>query len=111
MKPFLSFIVLATIAISSVLSCQQEPEEIRVISISLSENTLELKVGDEAGIEATIFPDNATNKKISWSSSNESVATVGPDGIVEAVSTGTAFITAMSEDSGVSAKCEITVKD
>ena len=111
MKPFLSFIVLATIAISSVLSCQQEPEEIRVISISLSENTLELKVGDEAGIEATIFPDNATNKKISWSSSNESVATVGPDGIVEAVSTGTAFITARSEDSGVSAKCEITVKD
>ena len=111
MKPFLSFIVLATIAISSVLSCQQEPAEIRVASISLSKSTLELTVGDQASLDATISPDNATNKKISWSSSKESVATVTPDGIVDAVSAGTAFITARSEDSGVSAKCEITVKD
>ena len=111
MKPFLSFIVLATIAISSVLSCQQEPEEIRVISISLSESTLELKVGDEAWIEATIFPDNATNKKISWSSSNESVATVGPDGVVEAVSAGTSIITAWSEDQGMTASCIVTVPE
>ncbi|MDD6976237.1 MAG: Ig-like domain-containing protein [Bacteroidales bacterium] len=111
MKPFLSFIVLATIAISSVLSCQQEPEEIRVSSISLSKSTLELTVGDQVSLDATISPDNATNKKISWSSSKESVATITPDGIVEAVSAGTAFITARSEDSGVNAKCEITVKE
>ena len=111
MKPFLSFIVLATISISSVLSCQQEPEEIRVISISLSESTLELKVGDEARIEATIFPDNATNKRIRWSSSNESVATVGPDGVVEAVSSGTSIITATSEDQGKTASCIVTVPE
>ena len=111
MKPFLSFIVLATIAISSVFSCQQEPEEIRVASISLSKSTLELTVGGQASLDATISPDNATNKKIRWSSSKESVATVTPDGIVEAVSAGTAFITATSDDSGVNAKCEITVKD
>ena len=111
MKPFLSFIVLATIAISSVLSCQQEPEEIQVISISLSKSALELTVGDQASLDATISPDNATNKKIIWSSSKESVATVTPDGIIDAVSAGTAFITARSEVSGVSAKCEITVKD
>ena len=111
MKPFLSFIVLATIAISSVLSCQQEPEEIRVSSISLSKSTLELTVGDQVSLDATISPDNATNKKIRWSSSKESVATVTPEGIVEAVSVGTSFITATSEDSGVNAKCEITVKE
>ena len=111
MKRLLYFIALATIAISSVLSCQQEPAEIRVASISLSKSTLELTVGDQASLDATISPDNATNKKISWSSSKESVTTVTPDGIVEAVSAGTAFITARSEDSGVSAKCEITVKD
>ena len=111
MKPFLSFIVLATIAISSVLSCQQEPAEIRVASISLSKSTLELTVGDQASLDATISPANATYKKIRWSSSKESVATVTPDGIVEAVSAGTAFITATSEDSGVNAKCEITVKE
>ena len=112
------FIVLAIIAISSVLSCQQEleeirqePEEIRVGSISLSKSIFELTVGDQASLDVTISPDNATNKKISWSSSKESVATVTPEGIVDAVSAGTAFITATSEDSGVNAKCEITVKE
>ena len=111
MKRFLSVVVLITITISSVLSCQQGPEEIRVSSISLSKSTLELTVGDQASLDATISPDNATNKKISWSSSKESVATVTPDGIVEAVSAGNAFIMAWSEDRGLSAKCEITVKE
>ena len=102
---------MVAIAIPLVISCKQEPEEIRVSSISLSKSTLELTVGDQASLDATISPDNATNKKISWSSSKESVATVTPDGIVEAISAGTAFITARSEDSGVNAKCEITVKE
>ena len=111
MKRLLPFIVLAAVAVLSVFSCQLEPAEIRVSSISLSKSALELTVGDQASLDATISPDNATNKKISWSSSKESVATVTPDGIVEAVSAGTAFITASSEDSGVNAKCEITVKE
>ena len=111
MKRLLPFIALAAIAVLSVFSCQQEPEEIRVGSISLSKSTLELTVGDQASLDATISPDNATNKKIRWSSSKESVATVTPEGIVEAVSVGTSFITATSEDSGVNAKCEITVKE
>ena len=102
---------MVAIAIPLVISCKQEPEEISVSSISLSKSTLELTVGDQASLDATISPDNATNKKIRWSSSKESVATVTPDGIVEAVSVGTAFITARSEDSGVNAKCEITVKE
>lgn len=111
MKRLLPFIALAAIAVLSVFSCQQEPEEIRVGSISLSKSTLELTVEEQASLDATISPDNATNKKIRWSSSKESVATVTPEGIVEAVSVGTAFITATSEDSGVNAKCEITVKE
>ena len=109
MKRVLPFIALVAVTVLSVFSCQQEPEEIRVSSISLSKSTLELTVGDQASLDATISPDNATNKKIRWSSSKESVATVTPDGIVDAVSAGTAFITARSEDSGVNAKCEITV--
>ena len=102
---------MAAVSALSLFSCQQEPAEIRVSSISLTKSTLELTVGDQASLDATISPDNATNKKIRWSSSKESVATVTPDGIVEAISAGTAFITARSEDSGVNAKCEITVKE
>ena len=111
MKRILPFIVLAAVSALSLFSCQQEPAEIRVSSISLTKSTLELTVGDQASLDATISPDNATNKKIRWSSSKESVATVTPEGIVEAVSVGTSFITATSEDSGVNAKCEITVKE
>ena len=111
MKPFLSFIVLATIAILSVLSCQQEPEEIRVASISLPESTWELEVGDQVCFDVIISPHNATNKKISWSSSNESVATVTPEGIIEAVSGGTSIITARSEDQGKTASCIVTVPE
>lgn len=111
MKRLLYFIALATISISSILSCQQEPAEIRVASISLPESTWELKVGDQVCFDVIISPDNATNKKISWSSSNESVATVTPEGIIEAVSGGTSIITATSEDQGKTASCTVTVPE
>ena len=111
MKRILPLIALAALSVLSMFSCQQEPAEIRVSSISLSKSALEMTVGDQTSLDATISPDNATNKKISWNSSKESVATVTPDGIVEAFSAGTAFITATSENSGVNAKCEITVKE
>ena len=109
MKPFLSFIVFATIAITSVLSCQQEPEEIRVSSISLSKSTLELTVGDQASLDATISPDNATNKEITWTSDNEAVATVSAEGVVKAIKAGMANITATTVDQGKSASCAVTV--
>ena len=109
MKPFLSFIVFATIAITSVLSCQQEPEEIRVSSISLSTSTLELTVGDQASLDATISPDNATNKEITWTSDNEAVATVSAEGVVKAIKAGMANITATTVDQGKSASCAVTV--
>ena len=72
---------------------------------------MELTVGEQIPLDPVIIPDNATNKKLSWSSSKDAVATVTADGIVEAISAGTAFITATSENSGVNAKCEILVKE
>ena len=81
MKRILPFIALAAVSVLSIFSCQKEPAEIRVGSISLSKSTLELTVGDQASLDATVSPYNATNKKISWSSSKESVATVTPDGM------------------------------
>ena len=109
MKRFLSVVVLITITISSVLSCQKGPEEIRVSSISLSKSTLELTVGDQASLDATISPDNATNKEISWASDNEAVVTVSSAGVVKALRAGTASITATTVDQGKSASCTVTV--
>ena len=57
-----------------MLSCQQETADIHVSSISLTESKLELTVGEQHHLEVIISPDNATNKKIRWGSSQESIA-------------------------------------
>jgi uncharacterized protein YjdB len=72
-----------------------------------------LKVGETGEITATIEPDNATNKKVNWSTSDENVATVAANGTVAtvtAVAEGTATITVTSEDGGFEATCEVTVE-
>ena len=67
--------------------------------------------GQTASLTATVNPDNAANKNITWSSSDSSIATVNANGTVTAVANGTADITATAADgSGVSAKCNVTVK-
>lgn len=67
--------------------------------------------GQTASLTATVTPDNAANKNITWSSSNASVATVNANGTVTAVANGTADIKVTANDgSGVSAKCSVTVK-
>ena len=109
MKRFLSVVVLITITISSVLSCQKGPEEIRVSSISLSKSALELTVGEEFTLEATVTPDKATNKEVTWTSDNEAVATVSAEGVVKAIKAGTANITATTVDQGKSASCAVAV--
>ena len=66
--------------------------------------------GEQIQISAAVLPENATNKTISWSSSDESIATVSDSGFVSLIKEGTAVITATAIDgSGVSAECAITV--
>ena len=111
MKRILPFIALAAVSVLSMFSCQPEPAEIRVASISLSNSTLELTVGDQASLDATISPDNATNKEISWASDNEAVVTVSSAGVVKALRAGTASITATTVDQGKTASCAVTVAE
>ena len=87
------------------------PKPVKVSSITLSQTSLTMTAnGQTASLTATVTPDNAANKNITWSSSNSSVATV-VNGTVTAVANGTADITATAADgSGVSAKCSVTVK-
>ena len=82
-----------------------------VESISLDKTELELTVGRNANLYATILPKYATNKNVSWSSSNQSVATVSSSGKVEAIAKGTATITVKTEDNGKTATCRVTVKE
>ena len=81
-----------------------------VESVSIDKTSLELTEGDKATLTATVLPDNATNKNVSWSSSDEKVATVSTTGEVTAVAPGKAAITVTTEDGAKTAKCEVTVK-
>ncbi len=68
------------------------------------------KAGETLQLTATIYPDSATNKTVTWKSSDEKVATVDESGLVTAVGNGTANITATTEDGNYTATCKVTVE-
>ena len=80
-----------------------------VNSISLDKESLELIEGDGASLTATIGPDDATDKRIIWKSSDDSIAIVSSSGAVVAVKAGTVTITATTNDGGFTAECNLTV--
>lgn len=82
-----------------------------VTGVSLDKTTLTLAVNDTGKLTATVIPDNATNKNVTWKSSNTSVATVSADGTVTAKNAGTATITVTTVDGGKTATCTVTVVD
>lgn len=82
-----------------------------VESVSLNKTEFEILVGETSSITATVLPQDATNKGVTWSSSNESVATVSSSGAVTGRSAGSAVITATTVDGGKTANCNVTVKD
>ncbi len=81
-----------------------------VTGIKLDKTSLSLSLGNSDVINATVFPDNAGNKKVIFSSSEPEVASVDENGNVTANAIGNATITAKTEEGGFTAKCEVTVK-
>ena len=82
-----------------------------VANITLSQSEAMLTEGETVTLTATVTPDDATDKTLTWSSSDERVATVDAAGLVTALAPGTATITVAANDgSGVSASCVVTVK-
>ena len=82
--------------------------EYKVTGVTLDKNTLALFPGENDALTATVAPENATDKTVTWSSDNEKVATVN-GGTVTAVAPGTANITATTTDGGFTATCAVTV--
>lgn len=79
------------------------------LGLSLNKTSLNLNVGQSESLIATVTPDNATNKKVVWSSSDENIAKVDQNGMVTAVTTGSAIITATIEGTDISASCTVNV--
>ena len=83
-------------------------ETVAVTGVTLNVNELALMVPETATLEATVAPEDATNKAVVWASDNDAVATVA-EGVVTAVSEGTATITVTTEDGNFTATCVVTV--
>ena len=81
---------------------------IAVTGVTLNKPSTTIIVGNTETLTATVVPAEATNKTVSWTSSDESVATVS-DGVVTAVAVGSATITVTTADGGKTATCAVTV--
>lgn len=82
---------------------------VSVTGVTLNAESGTLTEGESVTLDATVLPSNATNKKITWKSSNNSVSTVS-NGVVSAISEGTATITATTEDGGFTDNYVLTVE-
>ncbi len=104
--------LLSTSVVTPIMlsSCgKQKQKTIPVTSVQLDKNKLELFEGKTAQLTVTVIPENATNKNVAWSSSNESVATVDQNGNIKAISEGNATIIVITEDGKRTATCEVDV--
>lgn len=101
----LSFILLCVLAVTS---CEEPVVEIKVSSVTLNSESLSMTEGESFKLNATVAPDNATDKTVIWSTSDAGIANV-EDGMVTAVKPGTATITAASKDGGAKVTCPVTV--
>ena len=83
---------------------------IGVTEVTLDKTELTLTEGETETLTATVRPDNADNRKVTWSSDKTEIATVDGAGRVTAVKAGEAVVTVMTEDGGKTASCKVTVK-
>lgn len=106
----------AAVAAFLIVGCEKPeptpltPEKVSVASVSLNKTSLSLVEGSSETLTATVAPNNADNKAISWKSSNDAVATV-KDGTVTAVKAGSATVTVTTADGGKTASCAVTVTE
>ncbi len=92
----------------SITFVGSQDKEISPVSVKLNRTSLSLEKDKTETLVATVFPNNATNKNITWSTTDSSIVSVSK-GVVKAVSPGTALIMATTSN-GLSASCRVTVK-
>ena len=88
---------------------ESSQEEVKVESITLNKNKLEMTEGESTNLEVTFNPTNATNKEVQWATGDSNIATVDANGNIKAIKEGKTTITATSKDGGKVANCEIIV--
>ena len=110
MKKYLlsAFAILSLLCVACGGGGDDAPTTVPVSGIKLDKSALSLEIGEKATVTATIAPADATNKSITWSTANQTIATVN-NGVVEGVATGETTITAKTNDGGYSATIPVKV--
>lgn len=103
--------VLLVCMVAAMLAVPAAADGVPVTEVVLSKYGLPLYPGQVYGLTAAVEPEDASDGRIVWSSSNEDVATVAENGIINAIDLGTAEITATSVDGGFTAVCTVIVAD
>ena len=94
-----------------LMACTKNDVSVSVTGVTLSQSTVALTVSETVTLFAAVLPDNATNQNVTWNSNNTAVATVNANGVVTAVSPGTAIITVTTQDGGRTTTATVTVKE
>ena len=82
---------------------------VKVTGVTIDQSSIIFNIDASITLTATVTPENAADKSVTWSSSNESVATVEQNGKISAVAAGEATITVTTTDGGKTATCKVTV--
>ena len=98
-----------------VMACSDDdspvtPQVVKVTGVTLNVKEVSLMVGAKETLKVVVAPENATNKRVTWSSNKTDVASVDGQGVVTAHKAGEALVTVKSEDGGKTATCKVTVK-
>jgi uncharacterized repeat protein (TIGR02543 family) len=94
-----------------VIGSSNNGQSIPVTGVTVSPASTSVGVGTTSILSVTVTPDNATNKNVTWNTSDTSVATVSSAGVVTGVSTGSSTITATTVDGGYTATSDVTVTE
>ena len=95
--------------ISATCAVTVKEPVIPVESVSLDVQQIELGIGETYALQATVLPENATDKTVTWTSSAPEIVSVDENGTVESLAAGNATVTVTTVDGGMTAECEVTV--
>ncbi len=111
MKRALFVCCLCLLVVATGCCCKKKhlSKEIAVTGVTVSPATLSLTEGETKQLIATVAPENASEKEVTWKSSSITIATVDENGIVTAVKAGNATITVTTVEGGKTATCEVSV--
>ncbi len=107
------FAIVSAVAANGYIkaSCRVTVENIPLTGLKINKTELILSSGASEKLALTFTPSNATDKTVTWTSSDANIAYVSPEGLVIAGNTGKAIITAKARDGGYTVSCNVTVPD